>query len=495
MTRTMTPPVPRRPGKWSRSVVLVVVVGAMVVEGLLATLLTPVVAVAVPAALVALVVAIRNPRVVVLVTLGVFLPLAGLLRRFSGSYVSAVDPLTLIAPLIAATCLCVAVGRGEHRPRTPLGGVIAVMVGVGALEVFNPGQGGVVVGVVGAGLFIGPLVWFYVGQLLGNRATLAALVRLLRIVAVGTAVYGMYQLLFGFTAFEDRWITFRSVAYQALFIGGRVRPFSTFASGAEYSYFLALGAVLFFVWKPPFGRAVRMSIVVGMLVACFFAGSRTIFVTGVAIVGVTAVVRRGYSLRVALATSVALSVVGLALLSFLPLASSDSTLANIQNRTLQGLTDPFNSDVSTLGLHITAFREGVVSGFREPLGTGAAVVNSAGKKLGTGNLSADHDLPNVLRAYGLVGGVVLLFLLVRVYKLADRVVRIGRRDLMGPILFALILFGAWFVGELYAISSILWFFVGSVDRQLAEDPADGDTDESEDLTSGDPDVLAGAPDR
>jgi len=467
----------------------------MVIEGLLATLLTPIIALAVPAALVALVVAVRNPRVVVLVTLAAFLPLAGLLRRFSGSYVAAVDPLTLIAPLIAATCLCVALGRGEHRPRTSLGSAIAVMVGIGALEAINPKQGGVVVGVVGAGLFIGPLIWFYVGQLLGDRTTLGALVRLLRIVALGTAVYGMYQLLFGFTAFEDRWIAFRSVVYQALFIGGRVRPFSTFASGAEYSYFLALGAVLFLVWKPRFGRFLRLTIVVGMLVACFFAGSRSIFVTGVAAVGVTAFIRGGYSLRVALAATVALSILGLGLLSFLPLASSDSTIANIQNRTLQGLTDPFNSDVSTLGLHVSAFQEGVASGFREPLGSGAAVVNSAGQKLGTGNLSADHDLPNVLRAYGLIGGVVLLVMLVQVYKLADRAVRTRRLDLMGPILFALILFGAWFVGELYAISSILWFFVGSVDGQLAEDSSDDNTDESADPTPTDPAVLAGASDR
>jgi len=67
--------------------------------------------------------------------------------------------------------------------------------------------------------------------------------------------------------------------------------------------------------------------------------------------------------------------------------------------------------------------------------------------------------------------------------------------MMGPILFALILFGAWFVGELYAISSILWFFVGSVDGQLAEDSSDDNTDESAEPTPADPAVLAGASDR
>jgi hypothetical protein len=350
------------------------------------------------------------------------------------------------------------------------------MVLIGGVEVLNPQQGNPVVGLAGAGLFVGPLVWFFIGRRMGDQRTLDRVMKVLRVVALVIVAYGVKQVLFGFAGFEQAWIAAAVAEYQALDISGSTRPFSTFASGAEYSYFLALGAVLFTVWRGNLGRALKTFIVIGLLVAAFYAGSRSIFVTGTAAVVIVALVARIRSLGRALLLCVVAALVGLALLRFVPLASGSSTADKIQNRTLQGLSNPFDPKVSTLGIHIDAFRAGIWAGLKSPLGLGAGAVNRAGAKLSGKIASAEHDVPNVLIAYGWAGGIVLALILVRTYRLLKACIAQRRTDLFAPAVFVLALFGAWFAGELYAVSAVMWFFLGSIDNQLAETPSDGYSD-------------------
>ena len=453
------------PGVVSPAVVLVVVVLAL--EGLMTSVGQPFLALALPGVLLPALIALRAPRRVAFWTLALALPLLGVIRRITGSYLAGIDPLTLLPPLVAVTCIVALVGSGARRPRTSLGGAVGVMALIGIAGILNPLQGGPLVGVAGAGLFVGPLIWFYVGQLLGTDAFLAKLQRCLRIVAILVVAYGTKQLLVGFFPFEQRWISAREADYQALYIGGRIRPFSIFASGAEYSYFLVLGAILCFLWKRPVGRPFRWPLVAGMLVATFYAGSRSIFVTGVAAAVVVALLLRGWRLARALLVCVLLAALGLALLRLIPETEGDSTAAKIRNRTLSGLSDPFNPDVSTLGIHLEAVRNGIVEGLENPLGQGGAVVNSAGKRFGTGTRSADHDLPNLLIAYGWAGGVMFFVLFVRIYRLVDKAASTRRPELIGSAVFAFALCGVWFLGELYAVSALVWFFLGALDRQLA----------------------------
>jgi hypothetical protein len=126
--------------------------------------------------------------------------------------------------------------------------------------------------------------------------------------------------------------------------------------------------------------------------------------------------------------------------------------------------------VSTLGIHIDTFTSGIKRGLENPLGVGAGVTNRAGALFGPTSESSEHDLPNVLIAYGWLGGVLLVFLVSRVYGLGRRAAEKGDAELLGPVIFALVLFGSWFVGGLYAISAILWFLLGAVDGRLAPAP-------------------------
>ncbi len=432
----------------------------------LSTAISPILALAPVALAIFVVLALRAPRFAVLAAL-CLLPFLGVVRRASGSYLAPIDPLTLAGPMVAIACL-VTLSQGKPKfLRTPLAKAVTAMVCIGLVEILNPRQGNPIVGLAGAGLFVGPLVWFFVGQRIGDERTLARLLKILRVVAVIIALYGVKQVLFGFTGFEKAWVTAKLADYQALIIGGRIRPFSTFTSGAEYSYFLVLGAVLFTVSRGRVSAMLKAFVVIAFLLAAFYAGTRSIFVAGIAAVLIVALLQRTRSLGRALAACAALALAGVLLLSFVPLASGGSTAAKIQNRTLEGLTDPFNTDASTLGGHITEFRVGVLNGIRSPLGMGAAAVNRSGAKLGAQSASAEHDIPNVLLAYGWAGGLVLVFLLVRIYRLLKACVAHRRTDLFAPAVFVIVLFGAWFQGELYAVSALVWFFLGSIDKQLA----------------------------
>lgn len=453
-----------------------VIVSALPAVGLCATIalglfLTsaapPIFALGGAAALIILLLAARAPRAVVLGTL-LFLPFAGILRRATNSYTTSLDPLAVIGPILAGGCLFVLAQSRPRRHSTALTGAVSAMAGLGLLEIVNPLQGGLGVGVVGAGLFVGPMVWFFVGQRIGDEATLQMVTRALLVIVALAAVYGVKQTIFGFTGFEDRWVAARISSYAALDIGGKIRPFSTFSSGAEYSYFLVLGAVLLAAGQERRGRYLRRAGIVALLVACFYAGTRSIFVTGVLSVITAGLVHRINHLGRALMLCAGIGVLGLALLQFVPLSSDDSTAGEIRNRTLIGLARPFDREVSTLGLHLDSFGRGIQDGLRHPVGRGAGAVNSAGLKLGTGSISSEHDVPNVLIAYGWTGALLLIPLLSHIYRLIRTCVQERRHDLIGPAMFVLALFGAWFVGELYAASALVWFFVGSLDRIVDE---------------------------
>jgi O-antigen ligase len=87
-----------------------------------------------------------------------------------------------------------------------------------------------------------------------------------------TALYGIKQILFGFTAFEQRWID--SITFTTLRIDGIVRPFSTYVSPAAMSDGMVLMLVLGAFWflgknrfNKPFGLLLAAACVAPLLIA------------------------------------------------------------------------------------------------------------------------------------------------------------------------------------------------------------------------------------
>src|SRR3954454_4404280 len=130
-----------------------------------------------------------------------FEPFRGIVRRAQYLIVdySQSDPVHLLTPLVTMLVL----GRLLQRYRftvlnaTPLARVVSILTAIFVVQIFNPLQGGIVVGVSGALLILVPVTWFYFGQFVTKRFVQNAFRAIVFLGLIGSA-YGTYQLLCGY---------------------------------------------------------------------------------------------------------------------------------------------------------------------------------------------------------------------------------------------------------------------------------------------------------
>src|SRR5581483_10503771 len=131
-----------------------------------------------------------------LVAMALFEPFRGVLRRAQYLFVEygSEDPIHLLTPIVTLFALASLMRsrRLEMFFATPLAGAVSVLGAIYTLEIFNPLQGG---------LMLVPLVWFYFGQAVDERF-IKRVLSIVVVLAVLTSLYGIYQLLWGYPAFE-----------------------------------------------------------------------------------------------------------------------------------------------------------------------------------------------------------------------------------------------------------------------------------------------------
>lgn len=175
-----------------------------------------------------------------------FEPLRGFLRRAQYLFLpySATDPIHVVTPLITALALAMLVqrrGLGILR-QTPLAYLVSILGLIYFLEIFNPLQGGISVGLSGALFVLVPVAWFYFGQEI-KPAFLETGLRLLVVLGVLTSLYGLYQLSFGFPAFEQYWID-HTEFYNSISVGNVKRALATYSSAEEWGRYIEVGALV-----------------------------------------------------------------------------------------------------------------------------------------------------------------------------------------------------------------------------------------------------------
>ena len=183
-----------------------------------------------------------------LVAMMIFEPLRGIIRR--GQYLfidySAEDPIHVLTPIVTIFAL-LALLR-SHRLAILRASPMAVPVSLLALiyfvEVFNPLQGGIVVGLSGAMFSLIPVLWFYFGQYI-QHAFLRKVLQLMIVIGLITSLYGIYQLVFGYPAFEQYWIS-NTEFYTSIALGHVERALSTFCSAEEWGRYVEFGAIAAF---------------------------------------------------------------------------------------------------------------------------------------------------------------------------------------------------------------------------------------------------------
>src|SRR5690606_40316686 len=94
-----------------------------------------------------------------------YLVLMADLRRMLIPFVGwkSTDPLLLVGPTFAIVLMAYAFASGRAKIDTPLAKWIMILIGIMVLQMFNPAQGGLTVGVAGALFYIVPLLWYWAG--------------------------------------------------------------------------------------------------------------------------------------------------------------------------------------------------------------------------------------------------------------------------------------------------------------------------------------------
>jgi len=183
-----------------------------------------------------------------LVAMMLFEPLRGFIRRAQYLVVpyTETDPIHVLTP--AVTFLAFAVlfrlrGPGIFRG-SPLAGLVSALGVIYLIQVFNPLQGGLFVGLSGALFMLVPVAWFYFGQEVKSGFILTVL-RLVVVMGLVTSLHGLYQMMFGYPGFEQYWVE-HTEFYDSIAIGQVKRAIATFSSAEEWSRYIELGAVIAF---------------------------------------------------------------------------------------------------------------------------------------------------------------------------------------------------------------------------------------------------------
>lgn len=419
----------------------------------------------------------RNSALVLVV---VWLVLLGFVRRalipFTGW--AEQDPLLLVSPAAAVVFLLAA--RGASRPRAvnALAGMALFLAVWSVLQVFNPNEPGLVVALQGVMFWIVPFLWFFVGRSISGRQH-DRILRAVFWVAVVVVAYGLYQTFVDLLPFEYTWVGV-SNQNEAIFLSGfRIRPFSTLTSPQEYGQFLAFAIVI--IWGrllhlPPERTRHRLWLFLffaAAVVALFYQGTRTSMVFGLLALAVTAVLRFR-SAPLALLIVVA----GIGMVQWVgdqdvqappsDVAVEEADTADLlATHTLSGLTNPSES---TLPLHIELIEQSVARGITNPFGVGVSDKTIAAVKSDTIDApSAENDLANTLESMGTLAGFVYFAFVLTAIGVAARVYLCApsARHLawLGMLLAALT---QWWVGSLYATSTILFLALGGLSTDAAE---------------------------
>jgi hypothetical protein len=177
-----------------------------------------------------------------------FEPLRGFLRRAQYLFLpySTTDPIHVVTPLITVMAFAMLVQRRKLNVfrETPLAGLVSILGLIYFLQIFNPLQGGIAVGLSGALFMLVPVAWFYFGQTIKPEFIETAF-RLIVVLGILTSLYGLYQLIFGFPSFEQYWID-NTEFYNSIQVGHVKRALATYSSAEEWGRYIEVGAIIAF---------------------------------------------------------------------------------------------------------------------------------------------------------------------------------------------------------------------------------------------------------
>ena len=411
--------------------------------------------------------AVQRPRYAIVAAF-IFLAVLGDIRRYLVSEYGVVsnDPMLLVGPTVAGVIFLHGLISGRMSLASGLSKMILLLAIFMAVEMVNPIQGGLSVGIAGALFFLVPMAWFWIGQAYGSSEFLyKILTRLVVPISVLGALLGLCQTFFGFLRYEARWIYLAGT--NGLFVGKHYRPFGFFVSPSEYAIYLTVGLMI--ILAPLTVRRVRPMLLLApiLVLAVFLLGARgpivmTLFSMAV-LWAVHATTRNAVILR--LGVAVAIGVVGLIfVLRSLQNSNFSEEVQPYVDRQTQLISDP-NS--TTAGTHGQIILLGIMDGINNPLGQGLGITTPAAGRYGATGHSSDFDASNLFISLGAAGGLLYILIVVKTVHMASLYWR-GMPSLLSLFILAIlvVMIGQWCNGGQYSLAALVWFCIGTLDREL-----------------------------
>ena len=408
--------------------------------------------------------AASNMRAAIIAAI-VYVVIMGDLRRMLISFGgwSQTDPLLLLGTGFAVVFAGYAVATRSIKLDSSLSKWIAVLMAVMVIQMFNPRQGGLVVGVAGALFLMAPLVWYWVGKAYMTPRLLRFLLYAVVVpLGIGAMLFGFYQNAVGYLPYQMEW--YHVAGYTALGnLTTGLAPISFFSSRTEHAVFLVIGAVV--LWAAFLkGRRAVLILIVLFFIAVVLNGSRGPMVK---VLGTGAVMWAfmGSTWRMWVPRGLlAVLVCGVGLFWSLTFASTLELDQRFQ-ADLNRQARLFSSEETTLDTHSSLLIGGYLAALRQPLGYGLGMPTKAAAKFGGGGFGTETDIGDVMISLGLVGGFVYHIVIGLVLFTAAMYWRRSRSMLALAILGILIAtIFSWLRGGMYAISPIIWLCVGALDR-------------------------------
>jgi hypothetical protein len=406
-----------------------------------------------------------------------FLLFLGDIRRITDMIAPAyagLDLLLVVAPVFAIYLAVPLLLRLKVDDR--LSKAVLALMAIMLLEILNPRQGGIAVGVGGAMFFVVPILWFWIGRNYAtDRMTFLLLYRVFLPIGILDGLLGVAQAYIGFFPWEKAWAM--KLGSQYTFSAGHMRSFGFSTGASEFASTLLIASIC--VMAAIFaGRRAYMLLLPILLAASVLSSSRGLIVKllfgGAMIWAVRSKGGRNWVPRLIFALVVG---AGLVWYSASHAGGEDpgqppgkSTTAQIATEHVtHGLANPLEAKYSTAGVHWQIFVGGIVKGFTYPIGTGIGAITLAAGKFTTGKLStgsSEVDISDVFTTMGFFGGFLYLYIIYMVFRMAFFYVREGALIMSLPYmgLFAALL-GAWIALGQYSTAPLVWFCIGSLVRK------------------------------
>jgi len=418
--------------------------------------------------------AFLNIRLSIAATL-VYLVFLGDLRRMLIPIAgwSGTDPLLLIGPVVAICLFGYAWASGALSLNTPLAKWTVVLMGIMVLQVFNPRQGGLVVGVAGVMFMFVPLLWYWIGRAYATPGFMRTLLYWIVIpLTIVVMLMGYYQIFYGYLPYQMEW--FSMVDYNTL--GNPedgLAPISLFASSTEHNTFLTVGLAI--LWANVLQKRWNALLLLPvMFMVVFLSGTRGPVVKFIVIAAILWATlgdnARSWTIRGLFALTIAgFGFVG-SLSQLGPGGGANFTeLSGVERKMARQseLLSSHNRQGGTLRVHAFSLISGYLDGVRNPLGAGlGSTTKAAAKFSSTGkSVTTEADMTDVIRSTGIFGGiayhVMMFYIIVSAFQYWKRTRSTLALSLIGILGVSGLL---WLGGGLYALCPFIWVCIGALDR-------------------------------